>query len=310
MNRLIKSMLIICIIILLNLAVVNISNAVDTKDTNKILYSSYIKGNGWEKDFSIKNEETSGTVGKSKPIEAVKIKVENMPKGTNIKYQVHSADVGWQSWVKNGTNAGTIGKQIEAIKIVLENAEDYSVEYRAHVANIGWQGWVKDGELAGTTGQALRVEAIQIRVVQKNEKDKNTIKVNYQSHISFIGWQEWVLGEKTSGTTKKGYQMEALKIELQGNLPKNGEIQYQTHVAFTGWQSWKKNGELAGTTGQSKRIEAIRIKLKNMDNYSVEYRVYVANIGWQEWVIDGEMAGTTGESLPIEAIQIMILVKV
>jgi len=54
---------------------------------------------------------------------------------------------------------------MEAIKISLVNMPGYSVQYRVHVAYKGWQDWVSDGQLAGTVGQALRIEAIEIRIV-------------------------------------------------------------------------------------------------------------------------------------------------
>ncbi|HQZ84802.1 MAG TPA: chromophore lyase, partial [Actinomycetota bacterium] len=46
-----------------------------------------------------------------------------------------------------------------------------SVEYRAHVQGIGWQPWRRDGQTAGTTGKALRIEAVQIRIVQGPEPE-------------------------------------------------------------------------------------------------------------------------------------------
>jgi len=46
-----------------------------------------------------------------------------------------------------------------------------SVEYRAHVQGVGWQPWRRDGQTAGTTGKGLRVEAVQIRIVQGPEPE-------------------------------------------------------------------------------------------------------------------------------------------
>lgn len=31
----------------------------------------------------------------------------------------------------------------------------------------GWQDWVKNGEMAGTSGEAKRLEAIEIKLVEK-----------------------------------------------------------------------------------------------------------------------------------------------
>ena len=59
---------------------------------------------------------------------------------------------------------------MEAIRIRLTGslANRYDVYYRAHVQNIGWQDWVKNGIIAGTEGQRLRIEALQIELVEKN----------------------------------------------------------------------------------------------------------------------------------------------
>jgi uncharacterized protein YjdB len=37
-----------------------------------------------------------------------------------------------------------------------------------HCQGKGWTDWVKNGEIAGTVGQSKRLEAIQIRLVEKN----------------------------------------------------------------------------------------------------------------------------------------------
>ena len=45
------------------------------------------------------------------------------------------------------------------------------MEYRAHVQGVGWQPWRRDGQTAGTTGKGLRVEAVQVRLVQGPEPE-------------------------------------------------------------------------------------------------------------------------------------------
>ena len=58
---------------------------------------------------------------------------------------------------------------MEAIEIKLSDklSEKYDIYYRTHVQNIGWMDWVKNGETAGTVGQALRMEGIEIELVEK-----------------------------------------------------------------------------------------------------------------------------------------------
>ena len=55
--------------------------------------------------------QTSGTVGLSKRIEAIKITLVNMP-GYSVEYQTHVANIGWQSWVADGQIAGITGLSI------------------------------------------------------------------------------------------------------------------------------------------------------------------------------------------------------
>ena len=60
---------------------------------------------------------------------------------------------------------------MEAVQIELvgRTAQYFNVYYRAHVENIGWLGWAKNGEPAGTAGAGLRLEALQILLVDKGD---------------------------------------------------------------------------------------------------------------------------------------------
>ena len=49
-----------------------------------------------------------------------------------------------------------------------------------HVQDIGWQNWKTDGAMAGTEGKSLRLEAIQIRIIPKEEKGKIIIEKDYK----------------------------------------------------------------------------------------------------------------------------------
>ena len=140
-----------------------------TEKTIGISYNTHVQDYGWEKDFSRSNGQISGTQGKSKRLEGIKIKGTNLPAGAKIQYQVHVQDIGWQGWKQDGVMAGTSGKskRLEAIRIKLINMPGYSVEYKVHVQNVGWQEWKADGEIAGTSGKSLRIEAIQIRIFEK-----------------------------------------------------------------------------------------------------------------------------------------------
>lgn len=47
-------------------------------------------------------------------------------------------------------------------------ATNYDVYYRVHAENTGWLDWAKNGQSAGTAGYSYRLEAIQIKLVEKN----------------------------------------------------------------------------------------------------------------------------------------------
>lgn len=185
-----------------------------------------------------------------------------------------------------------------------EPEKEPSISYTTHIQDIGWQDWRYDGEKAGTEGQSKRLEAIQIKIVEK----QTSISVNYSVHVQDIGWQNWKAEEKIAGTEGQSKRLEAIKIELLTNI-KNLKLKYRVHIQDIGWQDWKDSEEMAGTEGQSKRLEAIQIKLENTQDYSIEYRVHVQDIGWQDWVKDGEISGTEGQSKRLEAIQIRIISK-
>lgn len=274
-------------------------------DEHILTYCTHIQDIGWQEWKQ--SGAQAGTTGLSKRLEAIKIKIDNLPENASILYQVHIQDIGWQDWKQNGEEAGTTGqsKRLEAIRIKLINMPEYVVEYRTHVQDIGWQEWKEDNLLAGTTGESKRLEAIEIRIVKREKR----LHISYNSHIQNIGWMDYVYDGDISGTSGRSLRMEAVSINAI-NLPEDVKIKFTAHVQDIGWQDWKTNGEMIGTTGKSKRIEAIKIKLENTDQYSVAYRVHVEDIGWRDWVYDGEVAGTTGISKRVEAIQIKIVDKI
>lgn len=157
-----------------------------------VVYSGHIQNLDWEKDFSKKDGQTSGTEGRSLRMEAFKIKLLNAPKGASISYQSHVQNLDWQKYVIGPTITGTTGRslRLEAIRIKLNNMPGYHVEYRTHVQNKGWLGWVSDGELSGTTGKSLRMEAIQIRLVPDTVKTTAPGETSQESSDEVVekGW--------------------------------------------------------------------------------------------------------------------------
>lgn len=308
-NIVFKLSLTIIMIIALTLGLIKNNSATEIKkiESMGVMYDSHIQSIGWEKQYSKKDGETSGTSGQSLRLEALNIKLYGEDENVGIRYKTHIQSIGWQNWKENDEMSGTEGQslRLEAVKIELENTEKYSVMYRVHVQNEGWQEWKVDGETAGTEGKSQRLEAIEIKIIKKSNEN---VHVQYSAHVQSIGWQQYCKDGQTAGTVKENKRLEAIKIEGI-NLPTDAKIKYQTHISTIGWQEYKRDGELSGTQGQSKSVEALKIELENTDEYSIKYRANISGLGWQEWKYDGEIAGTTGRSLKLEAIEIEIVKK-
>lgn len=286
----------------------------------EVIYSTLIEKQGWQQ--SVKNGETSGTIGQSKQLEAIKISLKNMPYSGGVSYRTHVQNKGWQKDSSNGAVNGSTseGLQLEAIQIWLtgEMANHYDIYYRTHIQDFGWLGWAKNGEYSGSEGLAKRMEAIEIILVEKGEKEPGSTDkafltpptVAYETHIEYIGWTESVANGEISGFPGKAKQIEAIKIVLD-NSPYSGDIAYRTHVQDYGWLDWVKNGELSGTEGKYKQVEAIQIKLEGQiaKYFDVYYRVYSQDFGWLGWAKNGMKAGSEGLAKQMEAIQIKLVRK-
>ena len=131
-----------------------------------------------------------------------------------------------------------------------------TVSYRTHVQDEGWQDYVQNGEMAGTSGKSLRLEAMNIKLL--NNKDKN-LHIKYQVHVQDDGWQDWKTDGEMAGTSGRSLRLEAIRILLDNS--EDYSIMYRVHVQDEGWQDWRTDGEMAGTSGKSLRLEAIQIKI-------------------------------------------------
>ena len=250
---------------------INLLNQINEGD---LLYRTHIKNIGWEPSWK-KNGLTSGSDNK-KTIEAIQIKLTHeLEKKYDIYYRTHVQNFGWLGWSKNGESAGTTGYgyQIEALEIKLvkkgeflkeNNNESFKeknlvdITYKSHIENIGWQTSKKNGEISGTIGKGLRLESMQINILNSPYSGK----IKYRSHIQNIGWESsWKTNSLNTGTIKKGLSIEAIQMKLIGKIAEHYDIYYRTHVQNFGWLGWAKNGESAGTKGYGYQMEAIQIKL-------------------------------------------------
>lgn len=169
-----------------------------------ISYTSHVQTYGWQGNK--KNGDTSGTIGQSKRLEAVRINLLNSPYEGNIEYQTHIQTYGWEEqWAANGQSSGTEGKskRLEAIRIRLtgELSEKLDVYYRVHCQRIGWMGWAKNGEAAGSSGFSYRLEGIEILLLPKGARTFSE-EAAYVSKDDQTAPAEWGVSEIKTNLNK------------------------------------------------------------------------------------------------------------
>ena len=286
-----------------------------------VMYNTHIQNEGWEKDFSKKDGEMSGTSGKSLRLEAIKIKLDNL-KDVSIKYKTHVQNIGWQDWESDGQMSGTSGMsyRLEGIRIKLENTERYSVMYRVHVQNIGWQDWKYDGEMAGTEGQSLRLEGIEIKIIDKVEKGK----INIDTFISDTYYEEkelkidgWKManieGTKIKATVDNNEIKEINYIQRQdvinsiegyGTIKENPNPGFNFYIKLNDLKEGKHTLKVSIVNKSGKEIQTYTKDFTIDRNIQLKYCTHVQSIGWQGWRTGPNMSGTSGQGLRLEAIQI------
>ncbi|SFB37041.1 Ig-like domain-containing protein, partial [Clostridium frigidicarnis] len=86
-----------------------------------------------------------------KPIQAIKIMLNNGLEDMDIKYQVYiKENKTWEDWKSNGEQAGEIGKTIQAIRIKLDGSTyGYSIKYITFTNKEAYKE-VQDGEISGS----------------------------------------------------------------------------------------------------------------------------------------------------------------
>ena len=144
-----------------------------------------------------------------------------------------------------------------------------AVTYQANVQSLGWMSTVQNGAMAGTSGRSLRMEALQLNLINNTGISGG---ITITSHVQNIGWQPNRIINSTgtnssihtapfTGTTGQGLRLEALRVNLTGELAKSYDVYCRLHVQNIGWTGWAKNGSSAGSAGYSLRVEGIQIFL-------------------------------------------------
>ena len=293
-------------------------------------YRTHVQTYGWEEVWK-KAGEMSGTMGESKRLEGIEIRLGGAEDEDYIEYRTHVQTYGWETeWKRNGEMSGTEGqsKRLEGIQIRLSPSLEaqYDLYYCVHAQTYGWLGWAKNGQSAGTEGHSKRLEGIKIVLVKKGEAAPEPVgerdmpfigtMFQYQTHVQTYGWEtDWKHDGEISGTFGQSKRLEGIRIQISPGFMADGQkggVEYRTHVQTYGWETdWKHDGEISGTQGQSKRLEAIQIRLTGdvAEKYDIYYRVHAQTYGWLGWAKNGEQAGTEGMSKRLEGIQIVAVPK-
>ena len=279
----------------------------------KILYKSHVQDIGWESWKS--NGVQSGTTGQNKKVEAIRIKLENMP-GYSVMYRAYVEGKGWQGWVCDGIEAGTTGKnlKLEAIQIKIVKTSEAptitpGVQYYSHIQDRGWEDrYCKvNGDTSGLEGVGLKVEAIMLQLTGVQEG----ASIEYKSHVQDLGWEAWKKDGETSGTTGQNKKIEAIRIRIK-NMP-GYSVMYRAYVEGQGWQDWVSDGVQAGTTGKNLKLEAIQVKIVKSSeapemNPGVQYYSHIQDRGWEGRYSksNGATSGLINQGLKVEAIMLQL----
>ncbi|ACZ31577.1 SpoIID/LytB domain protein [Xylanimonas cellulosilytica DSM 15894] len=238
------------------------------------------------------------------------------PSSGRLEYRAHVQNVGWQSWVSQGSVAGTSGRslRVEALQFrVPSGGVSGGVECSAHVQNVGWTGFVTAGNTCGTSGRSLRVEALRLRLTGELGKQ---FDVWYRVHVQDLGWLGWASNGAEAGTAGMSLRNEAVEVRLvpKGQAGPSSSLRayiavsasIQAHVATLGWRPAVGVGQTAGTSGRSLAMEALRVSASSPWSGGLECRAHVQNVGWTGWVGQGAVCGTTGRGLRQEAIALRL----
>lgn len=288
---------------------------------DSIKYSTHISNIGWKNYAS---NGVSGYTSGDNQIEALRMYLESQYEG-NVLYESHIQNIGWESTYRsNGNISGTTGKayRVESLRIKLtgEISNYYDVYYRVYSKTFGWLGWAKNGEDAGTTNLLEKLQAIEVKLVEKGtgeETGKSTMSreiLTYSAHVSSVGWQNYVSEGMSAGTVGRSLQMEAIKINIESKDSDykkiEGNVLYKICDENGDWsEDWISNNEIAGSVGKSIGLSLIKIKLDGelANYYDIYYRVHSEQYGWLGWAKNGQSAGAT--YYDIQAIEIKLRFK-
>lgn len=174
-----------------------------------------------------KNNSVAGTVGESKRLEALEVKL--VAKASDFSSQTNHSFL---------------------------EMKHPGLSYQTYLQKDGWKPTVLEGQLGGSIGLSKSIKAIKL-----NLGSTALGNIEYRTFLNGSGWQTVVNSGRESNVPNESQQVEAIQMRLTGLLSKTYSVMYRVHMQDYGWQDWTYNNDIAGSTNQGKRIEAIEIKL-------------------------------------------------
>lgn len=138
-----------------------------------LYYQAHCQTVGWLDP--VHDGQTAGTTNYAKRMEALKILMDKLRKAfpdIEIDVKAHIQKKGWVLY-KNITSNTVIGSvreslRLEALEFIVRGLPaGKKLMYRVHVQGKGWIGWVEAGFATGSVGFGVRIEAIQIVIVDE-----------------------------------------------------------------------------------------------------------------------------------------------
>ena len=295
-----------------------------------VYYRAHVSGIGWM--GWAKDGDPAGTVGMSRAVEAVQVKLvargSVAPGSTLGAYRGSQEQLSGSVSYLSGTSAGfgkattvTLGSEkdgrISTFALSVENKlAAGSLQYRALSRFGGWGAWVSEGSAAGASGDVLKGVSLKLSGDLASSYD-----IWYQVYDSDAGWLGWASNGTEAGSTGTDSHAVAVRVTLVkkgSSVPGSTSNAYvqtsydtphitiQAHSANVGWQDPVREGASVGVTGKSLSLQAVRAIVSGPVSGDIQISSHVSNIGWQNWVNGGTISGTTGKNLPIEAIRIKL----
>lgn len=104
----------------------------------------------------------------------------------------------------------TYSDEVSGIKAENKNSAT-SIKYQTHIQSIGWQEAKKDGQTSGTIGKGLRMEALKVKLQNKNTEEYRISYTYCPERLAGLE-KEWTDGRNDRGKTGDGSR----KVEVDG----------------------------------------------------------------------------------------------